>query len=1219
MKSKSTTQLKRTLCMVMAVLLTFGVFFNAAFVVNAAEERNDSFGGAPVASGDNWKYYSDGELVITGNIADYPDDDGNYAPWYQYRANIKTITIQEGVTSIGAYAFYEFTGTSKIYIPGSVTSISADAFKGFSLTYAAFGGSEEDFNKFPPLGVNVQINHVHTDGAIKHKKAADCKNDGYTGDIYCVACGAFFKAGSVIDSTTVPHTWSTTMKTKTPATCKKAGQKGYYCTKCGAFDESSLVPIPKTDHKWVFDGTKIETCDSANSQIGIKCETCGTKSVDNLKNPTKGDWLEGKKHKYLYKVYDPTCTEKGYTHVSCKYCNAVNYDTDWKDALGHKPDKLDPVQPRTCTEEGIYKHVCSRPGCNYVDSITKLPPLGHNFTIEYIAEGDEPHCPVFDKNTNKYTDDGYGWISKKCSNPNCDELEKDENGNVIKTKIENLHSRDSEKWSVTQQIGVEADCMNDGQIWFKCNYCNELIYKEDSVADLENEYVDDNGNPNRQLENEIIPKTPDSHNASTWIRIEDPTCENDGLEIKKCTTDGCSYKGDFSSENSSNKNTYAQAISEAIDYASDDTVVKAITKAVDDALADQIAAYILNQYYGLKDPVGYDEANPNSPSIAKIINDYMFVPADNPKLNLSAEEKEEAVKIINNAAEAIKDAAVADLTLNITRQLVADYIAAAFESMGAERVKAKVDAARNATGDDKKLGEEAIKLIKLVPLDTRTVPALGHKYQVVSYYREVIEDGTDEYYPVGEYDGKYYNIVGYEKDENDNYTAILEIYKLDDAGKIIYVKDENNNPTAEIELIENYEEKAITGKTIVSDVDCNIGGTLVKQCPVCGSKNATKVEKGSHSYINTIIEPTCTEQGYRLQTCEFCTYRKTSDYTPSTGHNWQLTIIKESSCTKTGLQAMKCTNCHDTDKKTFQPVNTVPHDYTITVVDPTCTEDGYTQYTCKVCGGGYKDQFVDALNHKFVDTVTKVTCTTDGYTTHTCSVCGYEYKDDKVFHSGHQWGEAQDIIPVACTEESYTLKICTVCGAEDKSDFGVVKKAENHVATEDVAVKPSCTIDGKTQGWHCDVCGEVIVAQEDIPASGHKVVDIAAQPATCTKAGHTAGSYCSVCGEILKGTDNIPKKAHTPNISKATCTEDKVCTVCGKVLEKATDHSYGDWVVTKEYTAFRNGEKAHTCTKCGHVETAKVVPNIFQRIAWIFTHFLDIILALLGKANGVFK
>ena len=52
-----------------------------------------------------------------------------------------------------------------------------------------------------------------------------------------------------------------------------------------------------------------------------------------------------------------------------------------------------------------------------------------------------------------------------------------------------------------------------------------------------------------------------------------------------------------------------------------------------------------------------------------------------------------------------------------------------------------------------------------------------------------------------------------------------------------------------------------------------------------------------------------------------------------------------------------------------------PHDYKAVVTDPTCTEDGYTTYTCSTCGNTSVDDETDATGHDDTDN--------DGY----CDIC----------------------------------------------------------------------------------------------------------------------------------------------------------------------------------------------------------------------------------------
>jgi uncharacterized repeat protein (TIGR02543 family) len=90
----------------------------------------------------NWTLYEDGELYITGTgeMYDYSieSSDDNFVPWKSYRKNIKTVIADEGVTSIGNYAFQDYDlyqeGTykdsiTKVILPSTLKRIGNSSFQ----------------------------------------------------------------------------------------------------------------------------------------------------------------------------------------------------------------------------------------------------------------------------------------------------------------------------------------------------------------------------------------------------------------------------------------------------------------------------------------------------------------------------------------------------------------------------------------------------------------------------------------------------------------------------------------------------------------------------------------------------------------------------------------------------------------------------------------------------------------------------------------------------------------------------------------------------------------------------------------------------------------------------------------------------------------------------------------------------------------------------------
>ena len=83
-------------------------------------------------NGDNvtWKLTSDGTLTIsgTGDMADFDYWNGNGAPWLRVRLQAKKVIIQDGVTSIGSYAFYDCDALANVIISNGLTNIGNYAF-----------------------------------------------------------------------------------------------------------------------------------------------------------------------------------------------------------------------------------------------------------------------------------------------------------------------------------------------------------------------------------------------------------------------------------------------------------------------------------------------------------------------------------------------------------------------------------------------------------------------------------------------------------------------------------------------------------------------------------------------------------------------------------------------------------------------------------------------------------------------------------------------------------------------------------------------------------------------------------------------------------------------------------------------------------------------------------------------------------------------------------
>ncbi len=205
------------------------------------------------------------------------------------------------------------------------------------------------------------------------------------------------------------------------------------------------------------------------------------------------------------------------------------------------------------------------------------------------------------------------------------------------------------------------------------------------------------------------------------------------------------------------------------------------------------------------------------------------------------------------------------------------------------------------------------------------------------------------------------------------------------------------------------------------------------------------------------------------------------------------------------------------------------------------------------CGGGNDNQGNDGENppvhtHLFGEwEVTKSpTCTEDGIRSRYCS-CG-EKQTEEVYATGHTVVIDSPIAPT-CTESGYTEgKHCSVCYEIIVAQSTIDPKG--HTEVIDAAVAATCTTPGLTEGKHCSVCSTVIVAQNVVTQNGHtEVIDPRVEP-TCTESGYTEGKHCSVCDTVLVAKIEISKIPHT-----YTDDYDESCNICGSLRDVACAHT----------------------------------------------------------------
>ncbi len=183
----------------------------------------------------------------------------------------------------------------------------------------------------------------------------------------------------------------------------------------------------------------------------------------------------------------------------------------------------------------------------------------------------------------------------------------------------------------------------------------------------------------------------------------------------------------------------------------------------------------------------------------------------------------------------------------------------------------------------------------------------------------------------------------------------------------------------------------------------------------------------------------------------------------------------------------------------------------------------------------------------------------------------------------HSWDEGQVTDEANCTEPGSKLYTCADCGGEKTEEIPATGHTEETVP----GYAAECLKDGLTDGTKCSVCGEVLVEQVVIPATGHADED-------------PENGYCDNCGEFICEHKNITTKTKEP-----TCTEKgeiySSCDICNSVFETKYVDALGhdEQVETFEATCLEYAYTITTCSRCDELNVKTYIGNTYAEHKWV--------------------
>ena len=259
--------------------------------------------------------------------------------------------------------------------------------------------------------------------------------------------------------------------------------------------------------------------------------------------------------------------------------------------------------------------------------------------------------------------------------------------------------------------------------------------------------------------------------------------------------------------------------------------------------------------------------------------------------------------------------------------------------------------------------------------------------------------------------------------------------------------EELSRITSTVPALGHTEAEAVVENEV--DADCVNDGSYdeVVYCEVCGeevSRETIVIDALGHTEAEAVVEnevdADCVNEGSydEVVYCEVCGEELSREtiVIDALGHTEAEAVVEnevDADCVNEGSydEVVYCEVCGEELSRETTTIDALGHTEAEAVeenrVEATCTEDGSYDMVvyCSVCGEELSRETttIDALGHEYAEVVTAPTCTEAGYTTYTCS-CGDSYVADETDALGHTEGEW---VADATVRGQWNL-LCSVCG-----------------------------------------------------------------------------------------------------------------------------------------------------------------------------------------------
>lgn len=816
----------------------------------------------------------------------------------------------------------------------------------------------------------------------KAAKAPTCTEKGWTAEITCKnGCGTIKQFSEDIPALGHDFVYDTTV----PNTCVNEGYDLYVCRRdgCTATEKRNIVAPDSNKHNVIKVDEVPATCTSNGTTEYTICSICKA-----IIEPPKTITSEGHDWEIIKEAKDATCDEDGWTaQKRCKVCG-VTVDSVTIPQTGHNYITYTAKDP-TCTEgENTAGYRCTRCGKG---NVTFTPALGHDWTEVTVIK--EATCAE------------EGLKAGKCNR--CGETQAEEI--IPKT--------DHREEDIEYIEDIPATCTSVGYSWGeKCRLCGKWVTEPEKIKKLPHAW---------SVANDAVPPTCTEsgktieyvcsmchgkkggntvsalgHSYSAWVVTAPASCGVEGEKVRRCTncneletavipalTHNYVEVPEVPATCTENGRKAGKQCTICHAWETEPEIIPAKGHSYGEEMTVEATCTKEGKKYRVCAVCGEEEI---IEIIEKAPHDEEIVPGTVPTCTRAGKTDGKRCKICGETTvpqtniEPLEHTSVVD---------VAATAASCMQMGNTEGTKCAVCGkilvkARNIAADAHQL--TAWTIVEKATCTSRGIKERHCTAEGCAYFER-------EYTPV----------LGH------SYGEWLTVYE----------------PTCEEE------------------------GMKRCICTRCGDVVDQPINAKGHSKVTVPAVPaTCETDGVKTGVeCSVCGVKfEGFEAIPATGHNYEMIHI-DGDCENDSYYLYVCKN--DPSHRYMDNIEVAPGH---TGGTATCTQKA----VCDVCGKEYGEY----ADHNYQGVVTAPTCTEAGYTTYTCTVCGDEYKADYTLSTGvHEYNDGIVLKAPSCTEAGLKEVACKHCGATEQVEIA----AKGHNVAE-------WTIEGTTAKGTCTECGETI-------------------------------------------------------------------------------------------------------------------------------------------------